>query len=153
VPSGTTVGPLVADAGTVQIGEGTVVPVGLSVNGGFTQGSSNQLTLDVDFAGTVAGVDYSQLSATGPISLAGTLVLQGSNFSSGACPTLRAGNVDTLLSTTGALTGTFAGIPNGATVSVNCSGGTQPTGTINYTANSVTFTVLTPGGPSPLAGR
>lgn len=150
----TSLGALTADAGRIQIGNGNFGAAILSVNGGFTQGSANELELNVVHAGTVAGTDYSQLSATGPVSLAGSLNLLGSTTgSSPTCPTLNVGDVDTLVTTTGTLSGTFAGIPNGTTVSVGCSPGTEPTGTIDYTANSVTFTVVTAGAPSKAAPR
>jgi hypothetical protein len=146
------VGALTADTGTIQVGNGSSGAAKLAVSGAFTQGSSNGLVLNVVNAGTVAGTDYSQLRATGAISLAGTLQLNGSTTgTSPTCPTLHAGDVDRLLSTTGALTGTFAGIPNGAVVTVRCSPGTQPTGRIHYTSNGVNFTVLTAGGPSKAA--
>lgn len=150
----TAMGALTADAGRIQVGNGTSGAANLSVNGGFTQGSANGLALNVINAGTVAGTDYSQLKATGAVSLAGTLQLSGSTTSgSPTCPTLHVGDVDTLLTTTGTLTGTFAGIPNGATVRVGCGPGTPPAGTINYTTDSITFTVTTAGGPSKLAPR
>src|SRR6202035_5086533 len=46
------------------------------------------------------------------------------------------------------ITGKFAGVANGAEMTVNCSGfaGTAPTVRINYTPNTVTATVLTSGG-------
>ena len=141
------VGALNADAGNIQVANGSANPAKLSVNGGFTQGSSNELVLNVSHPGTTAGTDYSQLAATGAISLGGALALSGSTSGNPpTCPTLHPGDVDTLLTTTGSLTGTFVNVPNGATVSVGCGPGTEPTGRITYTANSVTFTVLTAGG-------
>lgn len=147
------VGALTADAGRIQIGNGSQGAAKLSVNGGFTQGAADTLALNVIKPGTAAGADYSQLSATGPISLGGNLQLNGITTGlSPMCPTLHVGDVDTLLTSTGALTGAFTGIPNGKAVGVGCGPGVPPTGRINYTANSVTFTVLTTGGAPTVGG-
>src|SRR5207302_511945 len=79
------------------------------------------------------------------------LRVQGGTFPTGGgsliCPTLHVGDVDTLLTTTGLLTGTFGGVANGATQTVNCDGGggVAPTVRINYTSQAVTATVLTAG--------
>src|ERR1039458_2475198 len=64
---------------------------------------------------------------------------------SGVCPTLNVRDVDTVLTTSGAVTGTFAGTPDGTVVAVNCSFGTPATLRMNYTANAVTATVETSG--------
>jgi hypothetical protein len=63
--------------------------------------------------------------------------------------------VDTLVTTTGSLTGTFGGIPDGTTIPLQCSAaGTPPTVKINYSAHAVTATVETAGStPKEEAAR
>lgn len=64
------------------------------------------------------------------------------------CPVLTPGDVDTLVTTTGSLTGTFAGVPDGDTIQLSCPGGDlqPPTVRINYTDHAVTATVMTSDG-------
>ncbi len=120
----------------------------LTVNGGVTLDSTTNVTLFIDQAGTTAGTNYSQLSASSNVNLAGAvLTLSGGSVQFGSsgvtCPTLHVGDVDTLVTAgAGTLSGTFASTPDGTTRSVGCSNGTQPTVRINYTSNSVTATVL-----------
>jgi hypothetical protein len=138
-----TTGPLVAqEQSTIQVGAyyaGT-----LSVKGPLTV--RGKLQQAITHSGTLAGTDYSQLSATEEIKLeSGTFELFDS-----PCTPLTVGDIDTLITTGGALKGTFQGIPNGAVVTVHCLlGGTSPTVRINYTAKTVTATVLTSGGGTP----
>jgi hypothetical protein len=145
------VGPLaVSNGGNVFIGDPGPGYTGiLHVSGGATFDSSSFLGMYVGSAGTTAGTDYSQLSATGAVDLGGVQFLFAGNAPGGSCLTLNPGDVMTLITTTGTVTGTFNGVPNGTTVSVGCDGGsgTPPTVTINYTAHTVTATVS--GGPPP----
>jgi hypothetical protein len=121
---------------------------GLSVAGGVTLG--NTFTTEIVKSGNVAGTDYGQLTATGPINLDSaqltlfTSAITGMGF---RCLALTPGEVYTLATTAGALSGTFDGVPDGATVSGNCGigGGTPPTFQFNYTTHAVTATVLTGG--------
>ena len=69
--------------------------------------------------GTQAGVDYTQLASSGAVNLGGaTIELNGFNstIQHGMCPAVPLGQVDTLVSTTGSLIGTFGNAPNGATI-------------------------------------
>jgi hypothetical protein len=121
---------------------------GLSVAGGVTLG--NTFTTEIVKSGTVAGSDYGQLTATGPVNLdSAQLTLFTSKITEAGfrCLELTPGVVYTLATTTGTLSGTFNGVPNGATVSGNCGlgVGTAPTLKFNYTAHAVTATVLTAG--------
>jgi hypothetical protein len=145
------VGPLaVSNGGNLYVGDPGPGYTGiLHVSGGATFDSSSFLGMYVGSAGTTAGTDYSQLSATGAVDLGGVQFLFAGNAPGGSCLTLNPGDVMTLITTTGTLTGTFNGVPNGTTVSVGCDGGsgTPPTVTINYTAHTVTATVS--GGPPP----
>ncbi|HEY5318825.1 MAG TPA: Ig-like domain repeat protein [Solirubrobacteraceae bacterium] len=141
--AGATSGPLTSTGGAVQVGQGHPDDGTLAVNGAFTLDSASSLTMFIDQTGTTSGTDFSQLTAGGTVSLAGaSLGLRGPGS---GCPALHVGDVDTLISTTGALSGTFSGVPDGTTVTLLCSGGTgtAPTVTIHYTADSVTATVLT----------
>jgi hypothetical protein len=146
------IGPLTTD-GPVEVGHGafsTEVPDAvLSVDGGMTLSASSTLTQFIDHSGSGTGA-YSQIKATGSVSLASahlTLGL-GHDFTKLSCPVLKPGDVDTLITTTGALTGTFSGISNGATIPLSDCGSSElapPTVTINYTAHSVTATIVTAG--------
>jgi hypothetical protein len=147
VPGNSTIGSLTSFGAHMQIGNGNNVAAKLSVSGGVSLDSSSALTLNVVKPGTVAGTDYSQITATGGMGLGGALTLAGAN-TAGACPTLHTGDVETLLSSSGSMSGTFTGIPNGSVVPLSCHGGTPPTITITYSAHSVTGTVLTAGGAS-----
>lgn len=129
-------GPLTSTGASVQVGQGSAGA--LSVNGGLSLDSASELSLYIDGAGTTAGSDFSQISATGAISLAGGLELASGTS---GCPTLFAGQADTLITTTGSLSGTFTGVPNGAVVTLACGSG-APSVEINYTAHAVTATAL-----------
>jgi Big-like domain-containing protein len=128
----------------------------LAVSGAITFDSASGFSPNINNEGTTAGVDYSQVSATGAVKLAGALEIQGHAQESGGfgvCPKLKMGDVDTLLTTTGVREGEFAGVPNEAVVTLNCNGGagTPPKVRINYTPKAVTATVVTSGGPPPPA--
>jgi hypothetical protein len=122
----------------------------LIINGGATFDSSSTLSLAYGGAGTTPGTDYSQVSASGPVDLSdASLELYGSvpSGSSSVCVPLTKGNVATLVTTSGTLTGTFNGIPDGTVVPIGCSpaSGTAGTVEINYTAHTVTATVISAG--------
>ena len=59
----------------------------------------------------------------------------------------------TLVTTTGSLTGTFSGLPDGAAVAMQCSTATPPMIQINYTAHAVTATVAANTAPPPVLGK
>ncbi len=113
-------------------------------NGDVSLDASTKLSMFIDQPGTTPSTDYSQLTASGTVNLGGaTLNLSGSPSTCSLHP----GDVDTLITTTGSLTGTFAGIPDGTVIPIfSCSGGLNASVRINYTAHSVTATV--PGGNS-----
>jgi hypothetical protein len=119
----------------------------LTVDGAATLSSTSLFLASINHAGTTAGVDYSQLRATGAVALDGAALKLFDGERGGerrACETLAPGDVDTLITTAATLTGTFAGVPNGTTVPVEC-GGEPPTARINYTAHAVTATIETAG--------
>jgi hypothetical protein len=143
-----------SDGSIVYIGDEGGIAGQLMVNGGATFDPSSTLSLAYGGAGTTAGTDYSQLSATGSVDLGGaSLELYGSVPSGGgsACVPLTVGNVATLVTTTGTLSGTFNGIPDGTVVPIGCqpASGTAGTVQINYTANTVTATVITAATTTP----
>jgi Bacterial Ig-like domain (group 3) len=132
----------------LQVGEIETPAGGLTVNGGVTLDPTTFMQLAINGSGTTAGTDYSQLSASGGVNLAGaSLEIFGGMYNGKGvvCPTLPLGTVDTLVTATGTLTGTFSGMPDGITTRVLCAGGTPSTGPwvrINYTAHAVTATVV-----------
>ncbi len=148
VPEGGAVGALtMGEPSRLQLG-GVYSPATsatLAVNGGVTLNHLSTLFMYITHAGITAGTDYSQISATGAVNLASATLLLA-----GGCG-LHRGDVDTLITTTGAITGTFAGAPDGSTVQVfqaGCSGGAPATVRINYTAHTVTATVLEGSSPA-----
>jgi len=128
----------------------------LHVNGSATLGPSITTSTFINNNGSSPGTDFSQLSAAGKIALGGTLVLgQGPSNNTGPCVTLKPGDVATLVTTSGTLSGRFANAAEGATLTMASScEGTPPQLQIQYTASSVTATVVAPtttalAAPSP----
>lgn len=151
----------IGDSGLDVNGNGSVGPLTMSgtsnflglngvlaVRGGATFATTSTVSPLITHAGTTPGTDFGQISATGNVALGGaSLVLDGVTGPgpNSPCPTLHVSDMDTLVTTTGSLTGTFNGVPDGTVVSLtNCSG-TPPTVRINYTARTVTATVVTTG--------
>lgn len=117
---------------------------------GNTVSGGQELDLAVDAPGTTPGVDYSQVTATGDITLKETTlnVYQGVS-PNGSCDDLRPGDVLALLSTSGGtISGTFSNYGNGAAVDISddCNGAdTDATGTLNYSSTAVTLTIVAGG--------
>lgn len=156
--SNATVGPLMLTGGLLQVGAQPTPHETLTVDGGVTLDSRSEAIFYFLHAGTSAGTDYSQLSASGTVDLGGAflgLSVTGPNGygPNQPCPTLRTGDVDTLITTTGSLVGKFAGIPNGATIPLGCASRNPPRVRISYTAQSVTGTVLAAGAGNRLPAR
>ncbi len=151
--SASTIGPLTSTGGAVVTSEGS----SLTVNGAMTLDPTSVVELLINRAGTTPSTDYSQLKANGAINLAGaSLSLTGfapSGPSGESCAVLNPGDVDTLVTTTGSLEGTFASIPNGSVIPLSCIPGEPATVRINYTAHAVTATVIQAGSnSSPSSG-
>ncbi len=148
-----TIGPLSMASGIVQIGEPDHAGM-LTVNGSVSIDPQSELLAYVSQPGTIPGTDFSELSATGNVNLAGAVLLLGDGETPGstACEQLRPNDKVVLVRTAGTLTGAFAGVPDGRTVSLNCfgSGGTPPTVVINYdyVLGQVTATVASAGTPA-----
>ncbi len=146
----TATGPLAFTGGRLSVGPyESCGPEGcefgrLNVDGAVTLSSTSEYQTAISRPGTTPGIDYSQLSASGTVDLGGgrlaVLDEGGSN-----CTALGVGDVDTLITTTGALTGTFTGVPDGTVLPLTCSSSEPPTVRINYTAHAVTATVETAG--------
>ena len=96
--------------------------------------------------GTTAGTDYSQLSASGNSEPCERPTLVWRPHFEGSCPTLNPGDVETLVTTTGTLSGTFNGVPDETRYrshaeSAASAGQSPPTVKIKYTEHTVTATV------------
>ena len=77
----------------------------LTVNGSQCSTRPARSGSEVAGPGSTAGTDYSQLNATGPVALGGAaLDLTGSD-ANGSCPTVEPGTVETLVTTSGTLSG------------------------------------------------
>jgi hypothetical protein len=129
--------------GTNQNNNGTTT---LDVSGDATLAPSTTTSTFINNNGSTPGTDFSQLSASGDVTVGGTLVIgQGpsNNDGTGPCVALRAGDVATIVKASGTLAGTFANAPDGATMTMASScQGAPPKLQINYTPDSVTATVL-----------
>ena len=130
--------------GGVDNGGGT-----LSVSGDLTFNNGSELDLAIDAPGTTAGLDYSQVTATGDVDLNGAQLdlSQGADIA-GSCDELNPGDTLTLLSTSATITGTFANYANGASVDIanDCDNGIEDAvGTLSYSASAVTLTITEPG--------
>jgi hypothetical protein len=116
----TTAGPL-TDRGQLILAPGSV----LTVSGSFTQTASGTLTIEL--GGTDSAPTFGQLvSTTGTVALAGKL-----DFTSTVVPAV--GSSFGILDNGGdsAISGTFAGLPEGSTFTVT-AGGTTMTFQITY---------------------
>ncbi len=152
---GANVGPLALNGGTLLLGtnpqnDGTTT---LHVSGSASLSSTATTRAFINDNGPSAGIDFSQLSVSGNVKLGGQLVLAQGPASAG-CVTLVPGDVATLITTTGTLTGTYANAPEGTilTMASSCQG-IPPRLQIHYAGSGVTATVV--GGPpatSPAGG-
>lgn len=147
-PSSTS-GPLTLSRGTLLLGtnpqnNGTTT---LHVSGAATLGSTTTTETFINDNGSTPGADFSQLGASGNIAVGGTLVV-GQGPSNGSCVALNAGDVATLITTAGALSGMYANAPQGQILTMASSCRSTPVQVqVHYTSNSVSATVL--GGPAP----
>lgn len=146
------VGPLTSHGARVQVGEGLSPAGGLTVNGSLTLDRATLIQLVGVKASSTTGQLFPQIHARDAVDL-GKARLNLEVAGNSACPKLALGEVDTLITTTGSLTGTFQGLPDGSTLEVSCnSATTRPTVRINYTAHDVTATVV-PTASKPVFGK
>jgi hypothetical protein len=138
-------GPLTTAGDAIQIGASYPAPPGtVAVNGDVSLDPATIVAFRIDPSGS------SRLTATGNVDLGGVQL----RAAVGAPQCLASGQTFTIVSAT-AVTGTFAGVPDGATVHIDppvldCN----PTALrIHYTSNTVTGTVVTapfqPGSAPP----
>lgn len=105
--------------------------------------SALEIPIDGDMISTTLVPTYGQVAAAGSVSLNGARLILDQGSTDAPCPAVAVGDVDTIITTTGHLTGTFAGIPDGAIVPIQCTGSSEePTVRINYTDQSVTATII-----------
>ena len=144
-------GPLTMNTGTTLLMGTNSTNTGtttLAVTGAASLSSSTTTKTFIDANGSTPGTSFSQLSASGNITLGGKLIV-GQGLSSGSCVALNNGDVATLVSTTGTLSGTFSNAPQGAVLTMGSScQSTLPKVQINYTSSSVTATVVGSGSLS-----
>ena len=146
--SSATIGALHLVGGDLQVGnDGVEDASGLTVNGGVAADSASRMTFLIDGPSAVAGGDYAQLSASGPVSLAGALDLRFGVETGVSCQPPEPGTRYTLITTTGALSGTFSGVPGGSVIAAHAicpDGGIERTAPvrIDYTPNAVIGSVV-----------
>jgi hypothetical protein len=154
---GATTGPLTLDGGVVDVGASVVgelaAPGELTVAGPLTL-SGAAVELIVAQAGMVGGTDYSQIKASGNVSLNGSQLTLQQGLPS--CPALNPGDVLSLITTSGTVSGTFTGLPDGSTLTFggacltpSLSATFTASLRINYTPHAVTATVLSASGGVP----
>lgn len=154
--TGSMMGPVTVNGGATFGGTGTVngsvtVNAGGTLSPGLSPGLLNTGNLAVagvlleEIEGTTLGTQYDSINVTGTVDLtAGTLVLAGAYVPA-------VGNTFTIITNDGvdAVTGTFAGLPEGATVVFN--GATLQISYIGGTGNDVVLAVLAaPAGATPI---
>jgi hypothetical protein len=137
--------------GSLNVTGGDVgVELGLTVVGQLTLDTASVLEM------VVYGTYSSEITATGTVDLStAELVLNDVGQAAGETPCIPQlpGHSFTLISTTGAVKGTFAGIPDGGIVELACqyaeasaeAPGVAPTVVINYAEKAVIATVATAG--------
>ena len=124
-----------SDFSTLRLGQPeSAGGVALSINGGFNLSPASKLAL----------LYNSHVHATGPVDLnEAQLVLEDGFSLIDGTPTCNVLDEDVLVSTTGQLTGTFRGIPNGTLLPLSCEGlRTPPEVRINYSAHAATATLI-----------
>jgi hypothetical protein len=139
------VGPLTTDAATIAVGSEIEPAEGLDTPS-LKLDSASGVLFEVMGSGMTALDDYSQLVSSGPVELAGSIIVEVRKpTAKGACPALDPGSTYTLISTTGRLSGTFANAPEqGPEIPIDygrgCSQLSQ-TMRINYNRSGGTETV------------
>ena len=118
----------------------------LSVNGGATIDANSTTTALINDNGSTAGTAFSQLSASGNVTVGGTLKLAQSQVN-GSCVALSRGDVATLFTSATGLTGPFGNAAEGAILTLGgaCPGAQVQ---IHYTPNSVIATVVSGTTPT-----
>ena len=146
--AGTTLGGTGTISGSVTVNAGANIAPGNGGNntailqtGALTLASTSNFRVDIN--GTTAGTGYDRLNVT-----TGGVTITGSNLVVTVGTTLSVGQTFTILNkvAAGAITGTFAGIPQGGTV----VGSDGTVFSVSYTGgngNDIVLTVVAGGGP------
>jgi hypothetical protein len=143
------IGPLTTDAAEVVVETGIKKAERLEVQSA-TLDPQSRLTFSIKGAGSEAGLDYGQLTSTGTVELNNAELAV---THTGSCEALPRDQVYTLLTTTGALTGSFGNAGEGAEVPVKFAKGCTLAQTLHVEyhrtgdTQSVTATVV-PGETS-----
>jgi hypothetical protein len=112
--SGDSIGPVTATSSRIYP-EGSLLLPSLSLDAASTLG------LEITAQGSAAGTDYDQLNSTGSISLGGAQLRLGKPYEGEGCSLPSpVGQVYTLVSASGSLSGTFGNAPNGSTLVAYC---------------------------------
>jgi hypothetical protein len=137
-------GPIDVTGGSLVLGVGESPDGSIAANGTVTLDPQSAVKFYIDDNGSTPSTDYTQLSATGDISLGGSaLSLQQGTMGGSTCVALSVGDTATLVSDpTGTISGTFSNAPDGGIISMSgCSDQANPV-RIAYTTHAVTATVL-----------
>jgi hypothetical protein len=139
------VAPILVDASRVSLMQGTLVAnsnLRLHVSGNYQQDSTSALDLALG-----NGTDFSQVQVAGTVQLAGSLSLR---LVDGFSPTI--GQTYTIINNlgSGAVTGAFAGLPEGTIVGGGCHG--FQISYVGGNGNDVTVTYINLTPPVTIAG-
>jgi hypothetical protein len=127
----TATGPIVANEAALTLSGNAIGPVTATSSSIYPEGSlslpslsldaASMLGLEIKAAGSVAGTDYDQLTSPGSISLGGAQLALSKPYEVEGCALPSpVGQVYTLVSTSGSLSGTFGNAPNGSTLVSYC---------------------------------
>jgi hypothetical protein len=127
----TATGPIVANEAALTLSGDSIGPVTATSSRLYPEGSLSLPSLSLDAAsilepvikahGSVAGTDYDQVTSTGSISLGGAQLRLIEPYEGEGCPLPPpVGQVYTLISTSGSLSGTFGNVPAGGTFVAYC---------------------------------
>ena len=144
-------GPLTSNGASLAIGQGFSPDAILAAHGAVTLDGNSQSFFSIDETGTTPSTDFSQLQATGNVTLGGAISLFEGGDTHSNCA-VSPGDVATIITTTGTLSGTFSNAPDGAVIPMQntCLPSTSAplAAVIHYTAHTVTATVESAGATS-----
>ncbi|MNX34842.1 Extracellular serine protease precursor [compost metagenome] len=139
--SGSVTNLVVSNGGTLSPGNSPGV---FTVNGNLQMNSGSTLTVEIN--GVTAGTDYDQVIVNGTVSLAGNLVAShGYSAGQGDTYTIIANDM------ADAITGSFSGLPEGATLTAGGNGTVLTASYIGGTGND--FTLTAPVNAAPVIGN
>lgn len=130
------VGPLTVTGGFLQVGYDNAPDNLVTVHGGVTLNAGTVTQLDIDSGGNAPSTDYSQLIATGDVKLGGTLSLTAA---SAGC-VVPSGSTETLITTTGTVSGSFSNVKNGGLLPFSDCYNHPDAIRVHYNTHSVTTT-------------